>query len=48
MTGANQRRGELVNTAIKTYPDVSEFWHYDAKEFLNQSVFSRDFPPPKS
>ena len=28
--------------------NVSQFWHFDPKEFLKQPVFSRDFPPLKS
>jgi branched-chain amino acid transport system substrate-binding protein len=39
--------GKLVNTIIKTYPQVSQFWTYDAKTFVQQPVFSRDFPPSK-
>jgi branched-chain amino acid transport system substrate-binding protein len=40
--------GKLVNTTIKTYPNVSQFWTYDEKKFLEQPVYSRDFPPLKS
>jgi branched-chain amino acid transport system substrate-binding protein len=40
--------GKLVNTTIKTYPDVSQFWTYDEKWFLSQPVYSRDYPPLKS
>ena len=43
-----KKGGKLVNTTIKSYPDVSQFWRYDPKEFLKQPVFSRDFPPLKS
>jgi branched-chain amino acid transport system substrate-binding protein len=39
--------GKLVNTIIKTYPQVSQFWTYDPKKFVEQPVFSRDFPPSK-
>lgn len=39
--------GKLVNTIIKTYPQVSQFWTYDPKAFVQQPVFSRDFPPSK-
>ena len=39
--------GRLVNTIIKTYPQVSQFWTYDPKAFVQQPVFSRDFPPGK-
>jgi len=39
---------KLVNKTIKTYPNVSQFWTYDEKKFLEQPVYSRDFPPLKS
>lgn len=39
--------GELQNTVIKTYPNVSQFWKYDPKEFLKQPVYARDYPPLK-
>ena len=38
----------LVNSVIKTYPDVSQFWTYDPKQFLANPVYSRDFPPAKN
>jgi branched-chain amino acid transport system substrate-binding protein len=37
--------GKLQNTVIYTYPHVSQFWKYNAEEFLKQPVYSRDFPP---
>lgn len=40
--------GKLVNTTIKTYNDVGQFWTYDEKWFLAQPVYSRDYPPLKS
>lgn len=43
-----KKDGKLVNTTIKSYPDVSQFWTYDPKKFLDQPVFSRDYPPLKS
>jgi len=42
-----RRDGKLVNTILKTYPQVSEFWTYDPAKFVTQPVFSRDFPPSK-
>jgi branched-chain amino acid transport system substrate-binding protein len=36
-----KKGGKLVNTTIKSYPDVSQFWHREPKEFLKQPVFSR-------
>jgi branched-chain amino acid transport system substrate-binding protein len=44
-----ERKGDkLVNTTIKTYSNVSQFWTYDEKWFLAQPVYSRDYPPLKS
>ncbi len=40
--------GRMVNAVIKTYPDVSQFWTYDQKEFLKNPVYSRDYPPAKN
>jgi branched-chain amino acid transport system substrate-binding protein len=42
-----RKGGKLVNTTIKTYPKVSQFWTYDEKWFLAQPVYSRDYPPLK-
>jgi len=43
-----RRNGKLVNTTIKTYDNVSQFWTYDEKWFLAQPVYSRDYPAVKS
>ena len=43
-----KKNGKLVNTTIKTYHNVSQFWTYDEKRFLAQPVYSRDYPPLKS
>ena len=43
-----KKDGKLVNTTVKTYPNVSQFWTYDEKWFLAQPVYSRDYPPLKS
>ena len=43
-----RRDGKLVNTVVKTYPAVSQFWTYDPKQFLSNPVYSRDFPPAKN
>jgi branched-chain amino acid transport system substrate-binding protein len=40
-----KKGGKLVNTTVKTYPNVSQFWTYDEKWFLAQPVYSRDYPP---
>lgn len=43
-----RKNGKLVNTVIKTYPDVSQFWTFDEKKFLSHPVYSRNYPPLKS
>jgi branched-chain amino acid transport system substrate-binding protein len=40
--------GQLVNTVIKRYPNVSQFWTYDEKDFLANPVYARDHPPAKN
>jgi branched-chain amino acid transport system substrate-binding protein len=40
-----RRIGELVNTTVATYPNVSQFWTYDAKAFIAGPQYSRDVPP---
>ena len=44
----DKKDGRLVNTTIKTYRAVSQFWTYDETWFLSQPVYSRDYPPLKS
>jgi branched-chain amino acid transport system substrate-binding protein len=39
-----KKGGRNVNSVIKTYPDISQFWTYKPEEFLAQPVYSRDFP----
>jgi len=44
-----ERKGDkLVNTIIKTYPKVSQFWTYDEKAFLANPVYARNDPPAKN
>jgi branched-chain amino acid transport system substrate-binding protein len=43
-----RRNGTLVNTLIKRYPDVTQFWTYDPKAFLASPVYARDYPPAKN
>ena len=43
-----RKGGKLVNTVIKTYPNVSQFWTYGKDEFLKNPVYSRDYPPAKN
>ena len=44
----DRKDGQLVNSVIKTYPNVSQFWTYDEKEFLANPVYARDYPPAKN
>jgi branched-chain amino acid transport system substrate-binding protein len=44
-----ERKGDkLVNTIVKTYPNVSQFWTYDEKAFLANPLYSRNDPPAKN
>src|SRR5437660_1465089 len=40
--------GRLVNSVLKTYPDVTQFWTYDKTAFLQNPVYSRDYPPAEN
>src|SRR5436305_2296720 len=42
-----RKNGQLVNTVVKRYPNVSQFWTYDEKAFLAHPVYARDYPPAK-
>jgi branched-chain amino acid transport system substrate-binding protein len=43
-----RKDGRLVNSVVKTYPNVSQFWTYDEKQFLSSPVYTRDYPPAKN
>ena len=43
-----RENGKLVNTILKTYPQVSQFWTYDPAQFVRQPTFSRDYPSSKN
>ena len=43
-----RKDGRLVNTIVETFPEVTQFWNYDPKQFLAAPVYSRDFPPAKN
>lgn len=43
-----KKNGKLVNTVIKTYPNVSQFWTFDEKAFLAEPVYGRNSPPAKN
>ena len=40
-----RKNGELVNTTVATYPNVSQFWTYEPKAFISGPQYSRDVPP---
>ena len=42
-----RKDGKLVNTTLKTYENISQFWTYDQKTFLAEPVYNRDYPPAK-
>src|SRR5262249_15829068 len=39
-----RKDGKLVNSIIKTYENVGQFWTYDESWFLSQPVYSRNYP----
>ena len=43
-----RKNGKLVNSVIKTYPAVTQFWTYEKKDFLASPVYSRDYPLAKN
>jgi branched-chain amino acid transport system substrate-binding protein len=40
--------GKYINKTVKTFHNVSQFWTYDEKKFLEAPVYSRNYPPLKS
>jgi branched-chain amino acid transport system substrate-binding protein len=40
-----KKGGRYVNAVVKTYPDVSQFWTYNADEFLKNPVYNRESWP---
>jgi branched-chain amino acid transport system substrate-binding protein len=43
-----KKDGKYLNTVVKTYPNVTQFWTYNKDEFLKNPVYSRDYPPAKN
>jgi branched-chain amino acid transport system substrate-binding protein len=37
--------GKLQNTVIHTYPMVSQFWRWKPEEYLQQPLYTEDYPP---
>src|SRR5712664_107942 len=42
-----RKGGQLVNTTIDTYPEVSQFWTYDPQQFIAGPQYGRDVPAAK-
>jgi branched-chain amino acid transport system substrate-binding protein len=42
-----RKDGKLVNSIVKTYADVGQFWTYDEKKYLAAPVYTRDAAPVK-
>jgi branched-chain amino acid transport system substrate-binding protein len=43
-----RKDGQLVNSIVATFPEVSQFWTFDQAKFLAAPVYSRDYPPAKN
>jgi len=43
-----KENGKYINKTLKTYHNVSQFWTYDEKKFLEAPVYSRNYPAIKS
>jgi branched-chain amino acid transport system substrate-binding protein len=39
--------GQLQNTVVHTYPNVSQFWTYNKDDYLKQPLYDRNHPPCK-
>jgi len=44
---SEKQGGKMVNKTIKTYNKVSQFWTMEPKKFLQNPVYTRDYPPMK-
>ena len=42
-----RRGGQLVNSIVETFKDVSQFWTYDPKAFMAGPAYSRESPSAK-
>ena len=43
-----RKDGQLVNTIVETFPNVSQFWTYEPKAFLAMPAYSRESPAGKN
>ena len=37
--------GELQNSIIHIFPNVSQFWKYDPEKYMKEPPYSREYPP---
>ena len=37
--------GELRNTVIHTFPNVSQFWKYKPEEYMQKPFYGREYSP---
>jgi branched-chain amino acid transport system substrate-binding protein len=42
-----RKNGQLVNTIVETFPNVSQFWTYNPAAFMAAPQYSRDQPPAR-
>jgi branched-chain amino acid transport system substrate-binding protein len=42
-----RKGGQLVNTTVETFHEVSQFWKYDPKQFVSGPQYGRDVPVAK-
>lgn len=40
---ARDDEGRLYNKVVEEFPEISQFWHYDPKAFLDQPVYTREY-----
>jgi branched-chain amino acid transport system substrate-binding protein len=38
-----KKGNNLINDVVKTYPDVSQFWHFKPSAYLKQPVYTRQY-----
>src|SRR5258708_12918552 len=43
-----RKNGQLVNTVIKRYPNVTPFWTYEHTKFLPNPLYPPASPPPNT
>jgi branched-chain amino acid transport system substrate-binding protein len=43
-----RKDGQLVNTIVDTFPEVSQFWSYEPRAFLAMPAYSRESPAAKN